>query len=115
MNRGDILVVDFSAYNPREKVRPALAVQNDPDNARMKNTIVALITGNVRRAGERTQFLIAQQHPDYSASGLHKDSVVNCSNIVTIRQQDVLRTIGKLSRVTMDQIDVCLKAALGLP
>ncbi len=115
MNRGDILVVDFSAYNPGEKVRPALVVQNDHDNARMKNTIVALITGNVRRAGERTQFLIDPRHPDYPASGLHKDSVVNCSNLITIRQQDVLQIIGRLSRDTMEPIDVCLKAALGLP
>ncbi len=114
MKRGDIVVVDFSVYNPGEKIRPALAVQNDRDNARMKNTIVALISGNVRRAGEPTQFLIDQRHPDYSASGLHKDSVVNCSNLITIRQQDVLDTIGNLSRDTMDQIDACLKAALGL-
>ena len=114
MKRGDILVVDFSAYNPREKVRPALAVQNDRDNARMKNTIVALITGNVGRAGEPTQFLIDQRHPDYSASGLHKDSVVNCSNLITIRQQDILCVIGTLSPATMGQIDICLKAALDL-
>jgi mRNA-degrading endonuclease toxin of MazEF toxin-antitoxin module len=45
MKRGDILIVDLSVYNPREKVRPALAVQNDTDNARMNNTIVALIYG----------------------------------------------------------------------
>jgi mRNA-degrading endonuclease toxin of MazEF toxin-antitoxin module len=47
-------------------------------------------------------------------SGLHKDSVVNCSNLITIRQQDVLRVMGKLSPETMDQIDASLKAALGL-
>jgi mRNA-degrading endonuclease toxin of MazEF toxin-antitoxin module len=41
--------------------------------------------------------------------------VVDCSNLITIRQQDVLHVIGKLSRDTMEQIDVCLKAALGLP
>jgi mRNA-degrading endonuclease toxin of MazEF toxin-antitoxin module len=64
MKRGDILIVDFSVYNPQEKVRPALAVQNDRDNARMKNTIVALITGNVSRAGEPTQFLLDATHPD---------------------------------------------------
>jgi len=114
MKRGDILIVDFSVYNPREKVRPALAVQNDRDNARMQNTIVALVTGNVRRAGEPTQLLIDQQHPDFVASGLHKDSVVNCSNLITIRQQDVLHTIGSLSHETMNQVDACLKAALAL-
>ena len=114
MNRGDILIVDFSVYNPQEKVRPALAVQNDRDNARMKNTIVALITGNVNRSNESTQYLLDRTHADYSASGLHKDSVVNCANLITIRQQDILHIIGKLSRETMDQIDVCLKVALGL-
>ncbi|MGO9115765.1 MAG: type II toxin-antitoxin system PemK/MazF family toxin [Thermoguttaceae bacterium] len=87
MKRGDILIVDFSVYNPQEKVRPALAVQNDRDNARMKNTIVALITGNVSRSGEPTQFLLERKHPDYAASGLHKDPVVNFSNLITIRQQ----------------------------
>ena len=114
MKRGDILIVDFSVYNPQEKVRPALAVQNDRDNARMKNTIVVLITGNVSRMSEPTQFLLDRTHPDYSASGLHKASVVNCSNLITIRQRDILHTIGTLSRETMDQIDACLKAALGL-
>jgi len=114
MKRGDILIVDFSVYNPQEKVRPALVVQNDRDNARMKNTIVALITGNVTRMGEPTQFLLDRAHPDYSTSGLHKESVVNCSNLITIRQQDILHTIGNLSRETMDQVDTCLKSALGL-
>jgi mRNA interferase MazF len=114
MKRGEILIVDFSVYNPTEKVRPALVVQNDRDNARMKNTIVALITGNVSRAGEPMQFFVDPEHPDYPASGLHKASVVNCSNLITIRQRDVLHTIGKLSPGTMDQIDACLKAALDL-
>jgi mRNA-degrading endonuclease toxin of MazEF toxin-antitoxin module len=114
MKRGDILIVDFSVYHPTEKIRPALAVQNDRDNARMRNTIVALITGNVHRADEPTQFLIDQKHPDFGPSGLHRDCVVNCSNLVTIRQQDILHIIGRLSRATMDQIDACLKQALGL-
>lgn len=114
MKRGDILIVDFSVYSPGEKVRPALAVQNDRDNARMKNTIVALITGNVRRAGEPTQLLIDRSQADFSDSGLHKESVVNCSNLITIRQQDVLHVIGRVSQETMRAIDVCLKAALDL-
>jgi mRNA interferase MazF len=114
MKRGDILIVDFSVYSPGEKVRPALAVQNDRDNSRMRNTIVALITGNVRRAGEPTQLLIDRSHPDFAGSGLHKESVVNCSNLITIRQQDTLHVIGRLSQETMRQVDACLRAALDL-
>jgi mRNA-degrading endonuclease toxin of MazEF toxin-antitoxin module len=41
--------------------------------------------------------------------------VVNGSNLITIRQQDVLNIVGRLSRDTMEQVDACLKAALGLP
>ncbi len=114
MKRGDIIIVDFAAYNPPEKVRPALVVQCDRDNARMSNTIVALITGNVRRAGQPTQFLIDQEHADFKTFGLHKDSVINCSNLVTIRQRDVIQVIGRLSSASMNQIDACLKSALGV-
>ena len=112
MKRGDIIVVDFAAYNPQEKVRPALVVQCDRDNARMSNTIVALITGNVRRAGQPTQLLLDQGRADFKASGLHKDSVVNCSNLVTIRQRDVIQVIGRLSTATMTEIDACMGSAL---
>ncbi|NLX95997.1 MAG: type II toxin-antitoxin system PemK/MazF family toxin [Rhodopirellula sp.] len=114
MNRGDVVTVDFSRHDPADKVRPALVVQNDRDNVRMTKTIVALITTNIRRAGEDTQYVILSGHPDFPASGLYRDSAVNCSNLYTIRQSDVSRVIGRLSQATMDQIDICLKAALGL-
>ncbi len=114
MNRGDVVTVDFSRYDPADKVRPALIVQNDRDNTRMAKTIVALITSNIGRSGEDTQYLIGQNHSDFPLSGLHRDSAVNCSNLYTIRQSDISRVIGKLSRATMGEIDNCLMAALEL-
>jgi mRNA-degrading endonuclease toxin of MazEF toxin-antitoxin module len=80
----------------------------------MARTIVALITTNVRRTGEDTQYLMERSHPDFLASGLHRDSAVNCSNLYTIRQSDISRVIGKLSRETMEQIDAGLGAAIDL-
>ncbi len=114
MNRGDVVTVDFSRYDPTDKVRPALVVQNDRDNTRMTKTIVALITTNIGRAGEDTQYLIDGSHSDFASSGLHRDSAVNCSNLYTIRQSDVSCVIGKLSLETMERIDKCLRAALEL-
>jgi len=112
MNRGDLVIVDFRMMNPSAGVRPALVVQNDLDNARMSNTIVAQVTTNVRRFGEPTQLLIDTSHPDWAASELRHPSVVNCSNIYTIEQADVARGIGTLSSTSILQIDECLKAAL---
>jgi len=114
MNRGDVVTVDFSRYDPADKVRPALVVQNDRDNTRMAKTIVALITSNIGRAGEQTQYLIDRSHTDFTPSGLYRDSAVNCSNLYTVRQSDISRVIGRLSRETMGKIDNCLKAALEL-
>ena len=114
MKRGEVVIVDFSRYDPRDKVRPALVVQNDRDNTRMAKTIVAIITGNTRRTGEETQYLVDASHPDFAASGLVRESAVNCSNLYTVRQSDVSRTLGCLSPATMLQIEACLKSALGL-
>jgi mRNA-degrading endonuclease toxin of MazEF toxin-antitoxin module len=115
MKRGDVVLVDFSLYDPSDKVRPALVIQNDRDNVRMSKTIVALITGNTRRAGEDTQYLIDAAHPDLTSSGLSRPSAINCSNLYTIQQAHISRTLGALSSSTMDAVNERLKAALAIP
>jgi mRNA interferase MazF len=114
MNRGDIVIVDLRPLNPAGKVRPVLVIQNDRDNARMANTIVAQITSNLRRSTEDTQLLIDANHADWAASGLRHPSVVNCATIFTVEQQHVIHVIGKLSAASMKTIDACLKAALAI-
>jgi len=113
-HRGDVVIVDFYPTDPKAKVRPALVVQNDRDNARMQRTIVIQITSNVRRAHEDTQYLIDSAHADWAISGLRLPSAVNAANIATVARQQVTHVIGDLSAATMRQIDACLRAALGL-
>lgn len=61
VRRGDVVLVlyPFAAGmgGPR---RPALIVQNDADNVRLHNTIVAQITTNLRRVAESTHVLLVQ-------------------------------------------------------
>lgn len=113
-SRSDVVIIDFRPVAPNAGVRPALVVQNDQYNARMSNTIVAQITTNIRWVDEVTQLSIDPNHPDWAASGLHRPSAVNCSNLYTIEQRDIARTIGSLSAATMREIDDCLKAALDI-
>jgi mRNA interferase MazF len=80
----------------------------------MEKIIIALITSNLRRSGQDTQYVLNRTHPDFTASGLHRESVVNCSNLYTVLQSDVTRVIGTVTDGTMRQIDACLKAALGI-
>jgi mRNA interferase MazF len=116
VNRGDV-VLTFVANvgSPGGKVRPALVVQSDHNNARLHETIIAAITSNVTRVQEATQLLIDIATPDGAASGLLHNSAVRCERLHSIPQADVRRAIGRLSDALMQQIDACLKAALGIP
>ena len=112
VKRGDVVLVDYPFTTSGAKVRPALIVQNDRDNARMANTIVAQISGNIARAHEATQHLI--ELAAEPGCGLARDSALIATNLLTMHQSDILRVLGSLSAATMAQIDDCLRMALGL-
>jgi mRNA interferase MazF len=116
MKRGDIVLVDFPfATGGGSKVRPALFVQSDHNNARLQDTIVAIITSNLSRAGlEPTQYLVDPSHPDWQASGLVLPSVVKCEHLYTFNKRRILRVIGRLSANALHQVNDCLKASLDL-
>ena len=116
VQRGDVVLVDYPyAAGGGIKVRPVLVIQNDRDNQRLLNTIVAQITSVTRRALEPTQLLIEIATPAGQQSGLRQNSVVNCVNLLTLDKDKVLRKLGSLPDVLMQQINNCLKAALELP
>ena len=112
--RGDIVIVDFELLKPAASVRPALIIQSDEFNQMLSSTIVAQITANISRSFERTQLLIDERHPDWAASGLRTASVVNAASLFTIDQDQIVHTIGELSLDTMEEVDECLRIALGL-
>ena len=116
VSRGDVILVFVANVgSPGGKVRPALVVQSDHNNARLNETIIAAITSNITRGREATQLLIDIATPDGAASGLLHDSAVRCERLHSILQADVRRIIGHLPDPLMGQIDDCLKAALGIP
>ena len=116
VNRGDVVLLDYPfSSGAGSKVRPVLVVQGNRDNARLTNTIVAMITRSVHRASQvDTQFLIDVATPEGHATGLKATSAVNCSNLFTVSEQLLRKKIGELPPAIMRQIDDCLKAALGI-
>ena len=114
--RGDVVIVEFPFQDgTRGKNRPALVVQCDENNRRLRNTVIAMITGNVRlAASESSQFLVDPATTEGRLSGLHAPSAVKCENLFTVMQSNILHTIGHLPPTLMSKADVCLKASLGL-
>jgi mRNA interferase MazF len=116
IQRGDVVIIDWPfAGGGGSKPRPVVVVQNDQDNGRLTNTIVAMVTSRTSRSAEPTQVLVDVATPDGQQSGLHRTSVVNCVNLFTVEQTRVLHKIGVLSAALMQQVDAALKAALSLP
>jgi mRNA interferase MazF len=116
MKRGDVVLVPFPFQDkPGEKIRPAVVVQSDTENARLINTIVAMIAGNTVDAGQPTTLLVDPSTPEGAGSGLAGPSLIKAYNVVTIRQKRVIATLGHLSDIVKKKLDACLKAALDLP
>jgi mRNA interferase MazF len=115
VRRGDVVLVLYPfASGMGGSRRPALIVQNDADNARLRNTIVAQITTNLRRVGGPTHLLIERATPAGQQAGLLHDSVVSCNNLATVYEDRIDRIIGHLPAALMSRLDACLKVALGL-
>ena len=116
MRRGDVVLAPFPFQDkPGEKIRPAVVVQCDAENARLANTVLAMVTGNLRDAGRPTTLLIDPARPEGTGSGLLGPSLLKCYNLATMRQGRVIQVIGHLSDVLTGRLNDCLKAALGLP
>lgn len=113
MNRGDVVMVEWP-YSDRTgtKIRPALVVQADYLNHLIADTILIAIT-RTSRGAPTTEVVIDPVIEIHS--GLRHRSIVSCNNFLTIDQALILRTIGELSATVMQEVDQCLKTALGLP
>ena len=110
--RGDVVILSAPfTSRPGAKLRPMLVVQNDRNNGRMANTILAVTTTNTSRSSEPTH---PQTEPG-KPSGLVSLSVVSCENLFTARQNNIVRKIGRLSDQHMQLVNDALKRSLDLP
>jgi mRNA interferase MazF len=115
IQRGDVVMAWYPfASGKGGKRRPCLIVQNDADNQKLANTIIAQITSNLHRVGDKSHLLIEVATPEGQQSGLLHDSVVSCNNLATIEQNLIDKVIGSLPAALMLKVNDCLKAALEL-
>jgi len=116
VRRGDIILADLPFSDTTgSKVRPGLVVQNDANNQRLDDVILALITSTTHRAAiEPTQLHVDITTAEGQKSGLLHTSAVKCEHLITLHHRLIKRVIGRLPAPVMAQIDDCLKASLDL-
>ena len=112
-HRGDIVLVLFPDSNLRTaKRRPALVVQADRLGTGLPQSIVAMISSNMARAGHPSRVVVRVGAMGPRGSGLLTDSVIMADNLATIHESEIDRVIGALP--DLNEIDTALRATLGL-
>lgn len=111
--RGDIVLVLFPDSNLRtSKLRPALVVQADQLDSGLPQTIVAMITSNIARAGHPSRVVVRVASEGGEGSGLLMDSVIMTDNLATVRHSEIDRVIGTLPEAR--ELDAALRTTLAL-
>jgi len=114
--RGDIVLADLPySDRTRSKVRPALVVQNDRNNARLDDVIVAMITRTTARSkNEPTQLLIDITTPLGQSTGLLHTSAIKCEHLLTLHKSFIGRVIGRVPDAMLAEVNHCLRESLDL-
>jgi mRNA-degrading endonuclease toxin of MazEF toxin-antitoxin module len=115
MKRGDVVLADL-AYSDRQgsKVRPAIIVSTDRNNATLDDVIVAAVSRSTRGAAF-THVKIDPVTPDGQLTGLIHVCYIQCENLFALDKGLIRHRLGTLSPALRLQLDACLKAALDLP
>jgi mRNA interferase MazF len=102
--RGDVVLVLFPDSNlPTSKRRPALVVQADRLGADLPQTIVAMITSNMARAGHPSRVIVRAGS---------ESSAIMTDNLATIHYSEIDRAIGTFTG--LKEIDAALRTTLAL-
>ena len=113
LNRGDVVLVLFPDSNLRTaKRRPALIVQAEHLETGLLQSIVVMITSNLKRAGHPSRVQVSQSSPDGQQMGLKTDSIVMTDNLSTVLETEIDRIIGRCN--DMQAVDDALRHTLGL-
>jgi len=111
--RGDVILVLYPDSNLRTaKGRPALVVQADNLGTGLPQTLVAMITSNMSRAGHPSRIVVSLATPPGQQTGLKKDSVIMTDNLASVLNKEIDRTIGIWQDMTA--VDAALRQTLGL-
>lgn len=102
VQQGEVYWIDFGppARSAPTDRHPCVVVQGDAFNrSAISTTVVCLITSSIGRASAPGN--VALRKGD---AHLHKASVVNVSQILTVDKSELVEKIGKLPAATVDAV-----------
>ena len=87
-------------------------MQADQLGTDLSQTIVAMITSNMSRAGQGSRIVVGVASKNAKRSGLLMDSVIMTDNLATVLYSEIDRVIGTFPEVS--ELDAALRSTLAL-
>lgn len=115
--RGDIVLVYYPLIShglSERKLRPALVVQCNRNNHRLKDVILLPLTSKTEKKLKKTHVFIAVDTHEGRKAGIRINSVIKAETILTIPKDFVYKKIGHLSDNLIKKVDQCLIISLAL-
>ncbi len=94
------------------KLRPGVIISANYLNQILDDVMIVPCTTNTNRPLTSTQYLITGD--EIVSAGIRVDSVVKCESILTINKSMIVRQLGDLSAIALNQVNQCLIVALEL-
>lgn len=109
--RGDVVLCDLNPVVGTEQagIRPVVILQIDRANAVSPHTIIAPFTTKIRR-----KLLPSHVFVPAGVGGLSQDSVVLCEQIRVIDKSRIIRVLGHLDDIYLQELAQALCATLGI-
>ena len=111
ISRGDIVLCDLNPVKGTEQrgIRPVVIVQIDRANKASPHTIIVPFTSKIRRA-----ILLSHVFVPATVEGLTQDSVILCEQIRIIDKSRIIKIVGHLDQIYLEQVERALCVILGL-
>ena len=115
VERGDVVLVSFPFSSlAGAKLRPAIVVQANLNNARLASAILAGVSTRDGPNLQPTQVPIDPSTPEGSQTGLLRPSVIKSENLATVETVLIQRRIGRLTPQLLSALNEALKVSLEL-
>jgi mRNA-degrading endonuclease toxin of MazEF toxin-antitoxin module len=115
VQRGDVILARVPHIaGTRGKKRPAVVIQSDVYNSKLRHVVVAEATSGPQWVGDPACVFIDVTTPDGRATGLHKNGVISCLHLVTMSEDRLGQPVGRLSPALLQQLNDALKVALAI-
>ena len=113
--RGSVILCQVpmpSSQFKQFKLRPGVIISASYLNQIIDDIMIVPCTTNTHRSLTATQYLITGD--EIVRAGIRIESVVKCESILTINKSMIVRKLGALSTIAINQVNQCLMTALEL-